>query len=235
MFKLVVLCLAIAYVNAGALLRGFNGGFGGGFGGLGGGFGGLRGGFGGYGAGLALAGGYATGGYATARAVPIGPITAAVQSRRTYEVLPLALPQEAPIPQLIEVDAPVQPVHFVFRSQSSPVFVQQVHTPGAGGYEATRSEDAPHHLVHENYKPIIQELREVIQPFRKVIQKIEPVQEEVHTIVAKGEPRYNLPLAAPVAAPYGAPLAAPILRAPLAAPVLRAPLAAPLLAGPGPY
>jgi len=161
----------------------------------------------GYGAGLALTNNY------NARSVPIGPVTAAIQSTRTYEVRPLALPQEPAIPQLIEVEPNEQPVQIVFRSQSSPVFVQQVHTPGAPGqYEATRSEDEPHQLVHEVYKPVIQELREVIQPFRKVIQKVEPVLEEVHTVVAKGEPR--LQAIAPL--PYAAP--APILNAaPLAA------------------
>jgi len=201
----------------------------------------LRGLSGGYGSGLALAGGYGSGlalgggyaatlntGYAPAlRSVPIGPVTAAVQSRRTYEVRPFNLPQEPAIPQLIEVEPNEQPIHFVFRSQSSPVFVQQVHTPsGPGQYEATRSEDAPHHLVHEVYKPIIQELREVIQPFRKVIQEVKPVLEEVHTVVAKGEPKLRV-IAAPL--PYAAPLAyaAPAFKA---APVFKS---APVLAGNG--
>jgi hypothetical protein len=197
MFKFIVFALAITYVNAGNLLRGLSGGYGGG---------------------LALSGGYGP----ALRSGPIGPVTAAVQSTRSYEVRPVALYQEPAIPQLIEVEPSEQPIHFVFRSQSSPVFVQQVHTPsGPGQYEATRSEDAPHHLVHEVYKPIIQELREVIQPFRKVIQEVKPVLEEVHTVVAKGEPRLRAAIAPiPVAAPY----AAPALRA---APVFRS---APLLA-----
>ena len=185
-------------MSAGVLTGGFGGGLG-----LGGGYGaGLALG-GGYGAGLALGGGYGVG-----RAVPIGPVHAAVHSRRTYDVIPVPTTYDAPIPQVIEVGPNVQPVHFIFRSQSSPITVQQIHTPGVGGYEATRSEDAPHQLVHEVYKPIIQELRETIQPFRKIIQKVEPVQEEVHTVVAQGQPQLH---AAPL--PYAAPAirAAPLL------------------------
>jgi hypothetical protein len=214
MFKFVVLAVVITYVNAGNLLRG---GFGGGYGG-------------GYGGGLALEGGYGTA-FAAPAAVPIGPVTAAVHSTRTYELRPLALPYEAPVPQLIEVEPNEQPVHFVFRSVSSPVFVQQVHTPGAPGqYEATRSEEEPHRLSHEVYKPVIQEVREVIQPFRKMIQEVKPVLEEVHTVVAKGEPRLRAIAPLPVAAPL-APLAAP-LAAPYAAPVFKS---APIFAAKGGY
>lgn len=38
-------------------------------------------------------------------------------------------------------------------------------------------------------KPVIQELREIITPYRRVVQEILPVQEEIQTIIAKGEPR----------------------------------------------
>jgi hypothetical protein len=193
MFKFVVLAVVITYVNAGNLLRGgFVGGSGGGFIG-----------------GLAFSRGHVGPLLApTLSTVPIGPVIAAVQSTRTYEVRPLDLPSEPPVPQLIEVLPNEQPVQFVFRSASSPVLVQQLHTPGAPGqYEETRSEEEPYRLSHEVYKPVL---------------------EEVHTIVAKGEPKLHagigpLPVAAPVQpAPF--PFATPVLRsapAQFAAPVLR--------------
>ena len=163
----------------------------------------------GYGAPLALAGGYAR--------QAIGPVTAAVHSTRSYEVVPVPVSYEAAIPQTIDIPLNVQPINMIFRTQSSPLNVQQIHTPAAPTYQSSRSEDAPSVLTHESYKPVIQEYREVIQPFRKIEQRIEPVIEHVHTVVAKGE-QY----AAPVA------LAAPVARlAPLAAPVraFAAPLA----------
>ena len=190
---MVLISLAITYVSAGVL--------------------------GGAGLGLSTGGAYGAG-YAAplARSAPIGPVFAAVQSRRTYDVIPVPSSIEPAIPQVIEVEPNEQPVQFIFRSQSSPVLVQQVHTPGVGQQESTRSEEEPHQLVHEVYKPIFQEVREVIQPFRKVIQKVEPVLEEVHTVVAKGEPRLRAAL--PLANNYAAPLAAP-LATPLAAPLLK--------------
>jgi hypothetical protein len=73
-------------------------------------------------------------------------------------------------------------------------------------------------------------VREVIQPFRKMIQEVKPVLEEVHTVVAKGEPRLRAIAPLPVAAPL-APLAAP-LAAPYAAPVFKS---APIFAAKGGY
>ncbi len=119
--------------------------------------------------------------------VPIGPVLAAVHSKRTYELRPVQSNYDSPIPQVIEVDSVEQPVHVIYKSMSSPVFAQQIHTPGAPGQiESTNSEEEAHKLVHEVYKPVIQEVREVIQPHRRVVQKIAPVLEEVHTVVAKG-------------------------------------------------
>lgn len=132
-----------------------------------------------------------------------GPLSAAIQTHRTYSVVPVALHQEAPVPQIIDVEPTYQPVKIIFRSLSSPVLVQQIHTPGEPGQsEATHSEDEPHRVVHEVLRPVIQEVREVIQPYRRVTQEVRPVLEEVHTRVAKGEGRYQSALAlksAPVA------------------------------------
>ncbi|XP_054160399.1 uncharacterized protein LOC128958544 [Oppia nitens] len=196
MFRFIVLALTISYVCAG--------GYGGDFGGLrGGDFGGLR---GGYSGGLALGNGYGA-----ARAVhQTGPITAAIQSTRSYEVVPVALVQEAPIPQTIDVGANFQPVNMIFRTASSPLNLEQVHTPFAPQFHSSKSEDEASVVTHENYKPIIQEYREVIQPYRKIEQRVQPVIENVHTVVSKGE-EFRAPLA--LAAPYSAPLlkAAPAL------------------------
>jgi len=102
------------------------------------------------------------------------------------------MPQEPVVPQIIEVEPSEQPVQVIFRSVSSPVLVQQIHTPGTPGkLESTRSEDEPHRVVHEVLRPVIQEVREVIQPYRRVTQEVRPVLEEVHTVVAKGEKYRN--------------------------------------------
>jgi len=177
-------------------------GYGGGLGlrgglGYGGGLG-LSGGLG-YGGGLGLATGFAGGyhGYA-------GIIPAAIQSTRSYEVVPVPLHYEAPIPQTIDIPPNVQPINMIFRTASSPLNVQQIHTPAAPQFESTRSEDEASILTHESYKPVIQKYLEVIQPFRQIEQRVQPVIENVHTVVAKGE-EYHAPLAlaAPIASGYG--------------------------------
>ncbi len=185
----IISFLAISYVNCGLLSGGLTGSLG-----LGGSYG-------------------ASQGYSSA---PIGPVLAAVHSKRTYELRPVQSNYDAPIPQVIEVDSVEQPVQVIYRSISSPVFAQQIHTPGAPGQiESTNSEEEPHKLVHEVYKPVIQEVREVIQPLRRIVQEVKPVLEEVHTVVAKGELR---PKAAIAPIPYEAPLP---VEAPLPAPVLQ--------------
>jgi hypothetical protein len=114
---------------------------------------------------------------------------------RTVEYIPLALPQDIASPQVIEVEPFEQPVHMIFKSATSPLLIQQVHHKGAPAqHEATRSEEEPSHLLHEVYKPVIQEFREVIQPFRKITQEVKPVLEEVRTVVAKGEAYRAAPL-----------------------------------------
>ena len=52
----------------------------------------------------------------------------------------------------------------------------------------TSSEEEPHRVVHNVYRPVIQEVTEVIQPYRKVLQKVEPVIEEMKTIISKAAP-----------------------------------------------
>jgi len=192
MFRFVVLAVTLGCACAGD---------------YGGDFGGLR--AGGYSAGLALNAGYG------ARAVHHGPITAAIQSTRSYEVYPVALNYEAPVPQTIEVQPNFQPVNMIFRTASSPLNVEQVHTPFAPQHQSTRSEDQPSVLTHETYKPVIQEYREVIQPYRKIEQRVQPVIEHVNTLLAKGEEyRAPAPLALPApaySAPAPLPLAAPVL------------------------
>lgn len=56
------------------------------------------------------------------------------------------------------------------------------------------SEEEPHRVVHNVYRPVIQEVTEVVQPFRKVIQKVEPVIEEMKTIISKAAPQDGLPV-----------------------------------------
>ncbi|XP_054159727.1 uncharacterized protein LOC128957938 [Oppia nitens] len=143
-----------------------------------------------FGAGLALAVPQFFTGFSGLSGFPGSPgrTTAAIQSRRTFEIRPIPVSQEPAVPQVIEVEPSEQPVQVIFRSVSSPVLVQQIHTPGTPGrVESTRSEDEPHRVLHEVLRPVIQEVREVIQPYRRVTQEVRPVLEEVHTVVAKGE------------------------------------------------
>lgn len=127
---------------------------------------------------------------------PQSPILSTpVVSTRQIQYVPVASQGQRlqPIPQVITVEPNQQPVQFLFKSQSSPLVVRQVHIPspqGSAGYESTTSHEAPHVVRHQVVKPVIQELRETIQPFRKVIQEVRPVLEQVQTIV----PRERLPI-----------------------------------------
>lgn len=78
------------------------------------------------------------------------------------------------------VEAPVQPVHVHYKSQSIPLNVQHTHIPAPKPEtKLSRSEEEPHRIVHEVIRPVIQEVREIIQPYRRIIQEIRPVQESV--------------------------------------------------------
>ena len=117
-------------------------------------------------------------------------VPAAIQTKRTVEVKPVNIPQESVEPHIVDVEATYQPVHVVFRSSSSPVMVQQIHTPAQpSSVEPTQSEDEPHRVQHQVLRPVIQEVREIIQPYRRVLQEVRPVLEEVRTVVAKAEGR----------------------------------------------
>jgi hypothetical protein len=113
-----------------------------------------------------------------------------IQTRRTYEVRPVALQNDYAQPQIIEVQPEQLPVQVHFRTASSRVNVQQSHQPShPSQVEHASFQDEPHRVVHEVVKPVIQEVREIIQPYRRVTQEIRPVIEEVHTVVHKGEGR----------------------------------------------
>jgi hypothetical protein len=138
-----------------------------------------------------------------------GVIPAAIKSVRKVEVIPVALPQDPIVPQVIQVDPIDLPIKILFNSRSSGIFVEQVHQPGAPGQvEKTSSEEEPHRVVHEVRRPVIQELREVIVPYRRVVQEIQPVVEQVQTIVARGEPRVEAVVAPVAVAAPVAPVAA---------------------------
>ena len=123
------------------------------------------------------------------------------QSKKTFEILPMI--REGMIedpynnkqiePQIIEV-TPDEPIQVVFRSISTRVQVQQIHTPNKPEeVETTRTEEEPQRVVHQLLRPVIQEVFEVIQPYRRVTQEVRPVLEEVHTIVAKNSAQQTLP------------------------------------------
>jgi hypothetical protein len=155
----------------------------------------------GYGSGLAAAPAL------TSYAAPVQNYAhdAAIQTRRTVEVRPVALQSDYAQPQIIEVQPEQLPVQVHFRTASIRVNVQQSHQPGLPSQvEHASFQDEPHRVVHEVVKPVIQEVREIIQPYRRVTQEIRPVIEEVHTVVHKGEGRRaQAPLPVRAAQTYG--------------------------------
>jgi hypothetical protein len=114
-------------------------------------------------------------------------IPAAIKTRHTVEFKTVPTESEPIQPQIIEVDASILPLTIRFKSASSNLKVLQTHIGGGGDTQETSSEDEPQKLVHVVTKPVYQEIREIITPYRKVIQEIRPVQEDIQTIVSKGE------------------------------------------------
>ena len=168
--QLIVVASFVACATAG----GYGGG--GGYSGGGGGGGYSGGGGGGYG------GGGSGGGYG-GQAIPV-----AIQTRHQVEFR--NVPSYGSVsPTTVEVGASPIPLQILFRSSSSSLNVQQSHDGASGSTQESSSQDEPHRLVHSVTKPIIQEVREVITPFRKITQEIQPVQEEILTIVARGNER----------------------------------------------
>ncbi|KAH9392060.1 hypothetical protein TYRP_022333 [Tyrophagus putrescentiae] len=115
-------------------------------------------------------------------------IPAAIQTRHQIEFKDVPSSGNL-IPTTIEVGAGQIPLMILFRSASSNLNIQQVHDGAQGSNQESQSEDEPHVLKHSVTKPIIQEVREIITPSRKI--EIQPVQEEILTIVAKGEQRQS--------------------------------------------
>jgi len=115
-------------------------------------------------------------------------ISAAVQTRYSSESRPTPLQPSTSQPTIVEVDGGELPLEIVFKSTGSRIRVRQLHSgPGGGSFEETSSEDEPTRLLHTVRKPIVQEVREIITPFRRIVQEIQPVQEEIHTVVAKSD------------------------------------------------
>jgi len=94
-------------------------------------------------------------------------------------------------PTSIEVGANAIPIDFLFRSASSQLNVQQMHTGAMGSNQETASEDEAHMLKHTVKKPIYQEVREIVAPYRKITQEVKPVQENIETIIAKAQKSYG--------------------------------------------
>lgn len=118
----------------------------------------------------------------------VSPVYAAVVTKRTQEFIDAPVTTDVVQPQVVIVEPNLQPITIEFRSRSSPVQINQVHVPGDKGTEKiTRSEEEPDRVIHEVVKPVIQEVREIIQPFRKITQQILPVQEEVHSVITRGQ------------------------------------------------
>ena len=54
------------------------------------------------------------------------PIHAAISTKRTFEIRPIMVESQPPVPSVVDIQPSEQPVQIIFRTQSSPVLVQQV-------------------------------------------------------------------------------------------------------------
>lgn len=119
-----------------------------------------------------------------------GPVSAAVQSIRSVEVKNVQNSYENNEPQVIDIPPSALPIVINFRTSSSQIQIHQTHENSEPGeVQQTQSEDEPQYLKHQVTKPVIQEVHEIILPYRKITQEIRPVEEEIHTIVARGKGR----------------------------------------------
>lgn len=118
-------------------------------------------------------------------------IDASIYSKQKVTVVPLKTEYDQ---HKVSVDAAEVPLIFTLKSKSSPLLVNAVHYgQEKGSLKKTKSVDAPHIRVHENYRPVISLLKEIVLPKRQVIQHIAPVVEEIKTFVAKEEKGYYAP------------------------------------------
>jgi hypothetical protein len=118
----------------------------------------------------------------------VGPVVAAIETRRSSQVVDVPTSRDLITPQTLIVEPSLQPVNIEFRSSASPINVNQVYIPGRPGeVQATRSEEEPDRHLHEIVKPVIQEVRETVVPYRRVTQEILPIQEEINSILARGQ------------------------------------------------
>lgn len=115
------------------------------------------------------------------------PVQVPVITSHDVQIVPVTVEVPPQRTQVVSVEPSGQSVHLVFKSASSPLSIQQQHVPSERTvYETTRTEEQPHVIRHEVFKPVVQELRETIQPYRHVTQEIKPVLEKVSILVPKG-------------------------------------------------
>ncbi|KAH9393307.1 hypothetical protein TYRP_021997 [Tyrophagus putrescentiae] len=143
-----------------------------------------------YGSSSGRSGGYSSGGGGGGSSGYSGQVVpAAIQTR--HQISYREVPTTSDIhPATVEVGAGQIPITILFKSASSNLNIRQVHDGAQGSTQESESEDEPHVLKHQVTKPIIQEVREIITPSRKI--EIQPVQEEILTLVAKGDQQRNL-------------------------------------------
>nr|XP_027202684.1 uncharacterized protein LOC113796582 isoform X2 [Dermatophagoides pteronyssinus] len=120
-----------------------------------------------------------------------GPIVAAVNTEHKVSMYDVPTTLSSSPSLNIEVPSSAPTVNFLMKSRSSNINVESVHEGTGGSLKETSSEDQPHINRHTVHRPIVQEVREIISPYRRVEQKINPVQEQVETIVPRGQAAYH--------------------------------------------
>ena len=122
---------------------------------------------------------------------PIGPVSLAVRSQQNVQYYDIPSVQTQAQPYQVMVESQSVPMTMMFRTYSSPMNVKHQHVQSQGSVQESHSEDQPHILRHTVHKPIVQEIHEVITPMRTIRQEVRPVEENIQTLVARGQPSYG--------------------------------------------
>ncbi|XP_054167889.1 signal recognition particle subunit SRP54-like [Oppia nitens] len=117
----------------------------------------------------------------------MGGMPLAVLSQRDIAEIPVQS-QGGPIePTVLDIQPVDLPVQMNWMSQSSTLDIAQRHFSRPGSVQQDQVMDEPHRMIQQVLRPIVQDVREIIVPARNVIQQILPVQENVQTVLARGQ------------------------------------------------
>lgn len=114
-------------------------------------------------------------------------IDVAIHSKHSVQVIPVTGTKMAGKTPIIDINSDALPLTLRFNSHSSRINAIQKHIGHSGQVYKQNAIDEPDLLIQNVQKPVIQEVREIISPFRNIFQEIRPVQEQIQTIIARGQ------------------------------------------------